>query len=544
MKAKKISFETEIKTTPSSAIGSQLQQPNYDVRDSSILRRMPHILCYPRNNAIELSAKVSKEINIDKTRIIELGVRTGRNDIMNAQLTLKAASAGLRLRTADAIVVGEQGTLSKSKTVGALELSSIAPESTIVIQVPYDLESNPRQISIGIDLVYTTANGRFQYTSNRTIVTELALDVSVHDVFRSDLLFSRFQIRASREVPLQLTAIDLSDSDKYSVETPPCKITPMLILPKQDGTILYKVQPKAGQNLRRQSVKDEKPLMLKVNYIPISEIVIIAAEQSLLADLADSEHMRLLVHTLTQPLQHLSPEKLEEVAVLNELHLPNFESMGWTEVLDCLKPDVRTKLRALLKNWHNENQIIPLPNIADIPQSAIHTINIAVPLPRMNVVHTASLVLPGNSTLVSQGALVPATISITHTRRWNSPSTIASVTTASAEAPLDFILEVDGPADTWLIGGQRRTRFSASEGETKTFSIMLIPLRTGRLLMPTVDVRILGKAAEDLRCETDYRSLAQTVVVVADVKSTTIGLNEVGGGTEVVLMGSEGRTLV
>jgi len=264
----------------------------------------------------------------------------------------------------------------------------------------------------------------------------------------------------------------------------------------------------------------------------------------LLKNLAGSDHRRLLLQTLTQPLQYLSPEKLEEVALLNELHLPSFETMGWSEILDCLELNVRNKLRTWLTKWHEDNQIIPLPSITEIQRSAIHTINITVPLPRMNVVHTASLALSGNSTFISQGALVSATVSITHTRGWNSPSKIASATSSPADSPLDFILEVDAPADTWLIGGQRRTRFSATEGEAKTFSVMMIPLRMGRLLLPTVDVRMTGKAAEELRCETDYRSLAKTVVVVADVKSTTVGLSEVGGDTEIVLMGSESRTIV
>jgi len=544
LKAKKISFETEIKRSPSSTIGSQLQQLSYETQEPSMLRRIPQILCYPSNEAINVNAKVSREINIDKTRILEIEVSSGWNEIQKAQLNLKAASAGLRLRITDANILDNGTALNKGRTAGVLELLDIAPKSKITIQVPYDLESNPRQISIGIDFSYTTPNGKFQYISNPSLVTELALDVSVHDVFRSNLLFSRFQIRASRGVPLQITSIDLAESDKYAVEAPPCEITPMLVLPKQDGTILYKIKPKAIGNLKRQSVRDEKSLMLSVEYIPLNEIVLAAAEKSLLKNLAGSDHRRLLLQTLTQPLQYLSPEKLEEVALLNELHLPSFETMGWSEILDCLELNVRNKLRTWLTKWHEDNQIIPLPSITEIQRSAIHTINITVPLPRMNVVHTASLALSGNSTFISQGALVSATVSITHTRGWNSPSKIASATSSPADSPLDFILEVDAPADTWLIGGQRRTRFSATEGEAKTFSVMMIPLRMGRLLLPTVDVRMTGKAAEELRCETDYRSLAKTVVVVADVKSTTVGLSEVGGDTEIVLMGSESRTIV
>jgi hypothetical protein len=546
IKSHRISFETETKRPPTLGIASQAPPSAHD--DVSILGRMPQVFCYAANEALSLDIKVSREIYIDKTRVLEIELQTGRNAIQKAQLSLKAASAGLRLMTADATVADDTVALMKGKSPGMFEVTSLAAQSTRTILVPYDLESNLAQITVGLDFTYTTAAGTFRYLSNPTIATDLALDVSVHDLFRADILYSRFQIRASRGIPLMIHSVKLTDTDRYAVEAPPCKLTPMLVLPRQDGTILYKIKHKKGQESKRQPIKEEKPLQLDVSYVPLNELVLAAAEESLLGAFAGSactSLTRLLRRALAQPFQYFSQEKLEEVALLKELHLPSYETMGWGELLDGLKPGLRQELRAWLKKWHDENQIIPIPSLGNVDDEFVseqlHSIKISVPLPRLHILHTASLSLSTAASFVSQGSVVPATILVTHTRRWDSPSAIATATSASSDDPLDFFLEVDAPPDTWLIGGQRRTRFTAAGGEDKKFELMLIPLKTGRLLLPEVMVRLAGKAADELRCETDYRSLGHAAVVVADVKSTTIGLNAMTSGAEVVLMASERR---
>jgi hypothetical protein len=547
IKSKKINFEAEVKRSQALSIARESMQLTPD--EGSFLTRLPQIHCYPAGRALALEIKASKEIYIGRPRVMEIELRTGRNKVEKGQFSLRAASAGLRLMTADATVSDEEVTLAKGKAPGMFELANLDAESSITILVPYDLESNLPRITVGLDFAYTTPAGMFQYLSNPTIVTDLALDVSVHDLFRTDLLYSRFQIRASRGIPLLIQSVELGESDRYTVEAPPCKFTPMLVLPKQDGTIVYKIKPKEQKEIKRESIKEEKPLQLTVAYLLLSEVASAAVEESLLRALADSDFgflRRALQQALAKPFQHLSQEKLEEVALLNEFHLPSYEDLGWNELLDGLKPRLRQELEAWLKKWHVENQVIlvsPLTDADDATsQHQIHSVRISVPLPRLHILHTAKISLLRPAAFLSQGSIIPAIISVAQTRRWESPPMIASMTSSSADDPLDFFLEVDAPPDTWLIGGQRRTGFRASEGEEKIFQLILIPLRTGRLLLPEVIVRLTGKAAEELRCETDYRSLGQTVVVVADIRSTTVGLNEAANGTELVLMASERRT--
>jgi hypothetical protein len=84
---------------------------------------------------------------------------------------------------------------------------------------------------------------------------------------------------------------------------------------------------------------------------------------------------------------------------------------------------------------------------------------------------------------------------------------------------------------------------------------MLIPLKPGAALIPNVDIRARIKPVDDerrqstagvpaaasasavsaetepLSCETDYRSYGETVMVVPDVRSSTVGIGDMSLGS-------------
>lgn len=165
---------------------------------------------------------------------------------------------------------------------------------------------------------------------------------------------------------------------------------------------------------------------------------------------------------------------------------------------------------------------------------------ITVSIPQTHILHTASLDLTFPSdhpSTITLGQPLPATLRISHTRRWGSPtSLISAANLASPSDPIDFTVTLDAPPDTWLVGGARRALFSAAEDEAHEFRLTLVPLRTGAALLPSVDIRARVKPresedAEGLSCETDYRGFGECVVVVPDVRSSTVGVGEMGVGS-------------
>jgi hypothetical protein len=148
-----------------------------------------------------------------------------------------------------------------------------------------------------------------------------------------------------------------------------------------------------------------------------------------------------------------------------------------------------------------------------------------------------------------------ATLRISHSRRWASPSSLVSAANiADPTDPIDFVYTIDANPEAWLVAGQRRAHFTATEDQEHEWPIVLIPLRPGNMLLPNVDIRPRIKAKADkgkgsadaqveiLNCETDCLSFGDAVMVVQDVRSSTVGVGEmgVGGVRNVVWLESSG----
>jgi hypothetical protein len=160
-------------------------------------------------------------------------------------------------------------------------------------------------------------------------------------------------------------------------------------------------------------------------------------------------------------------------------------------------------------------------------------------------VHTASLSLENTEKPASYsppiavaGQPVSTELRIRHTRRWGSRNKLASLANIpSSDAAIDFVYTVEAHPETWLVAGPRRAHFSAKEDEEHTAQIVLIPLKSGNALLPNVEIRprVQAKAEsggaeeeDQLNCETDYLSYGESVVVVPDVRSCTVGIGELG----------------
>ena len=175
--------------------------------------------------------------------------------------------------------------------------------------------------------------------------------------------------------------------------------------------------------------------------------------------------------------------------------------------------------------------------------------------------------------------MIAAELRIKHTRKWCSQED-----QESPDSLLEFSYDIFANPESWLVGGRKRGNFTAVEGETKTFSIMLVPQKPGCLLLPALEIRAFvqpqvgsgsksasavpatmtnhghntspnnsisvagGEVAaahlqrKQISCEVDYRNLGQTLLVLPDLRKTTVSLSSSssgGGGGSSWLVDSE-----
>lgn len=177
-------------------------------------------------------------------------------------------------------------------------------------------------------------------------------------------------------------------------------------------------------------------------------------------------------------------------------------------------------------------------------------ITLSVKVPTVDVLHTVALHLDkdDSTTAVITGRPISAILAIQHTTRWARED-------LKTDTPLAFLYTIDAPTDgPWLVAGPKRSRFNykSDEEETKV-SLILVPLRPGMHLLPSVDIqpvatptsssgssgasRLLspgqngGPDEEEtiqplVSCETDYYNSGETVLVVREARTTTVTVRE------------------
>lgn len=175
--------------------------------------------------------------------------------------------------------------------------------------------------------------------------------------------------------------------------------------------------------------------------------------------------------------------------------------------------------------------------------------------------------------------MIPAELILHHTRRWCSQQT----ETQDSGGHLEFAYELHVNQDQWLVGGRRRGHFTATEGETKRFAILLLPQKAGHLLLPSIEMKtfVVGATSAAVGANTsttvtagpappssvtspssatttniaapwtqqqrrqvpnevDYKNHAETILVLPDLRKTTVSLESGNPG----LIESEARVAV
>ncbi|KAL4978400.1 trafficking protein particle complex subunit 10 [Aspergillus desertorum] len=531
----------------------------------------PYILCYPPPEGLQARMEAPHLVDLEAMRTLELELNSGWNDINTGVLRVRPATAGLRLRVAEAEVVEGDIDINANNESGNIEFSQLRSHSVVRFRIPYTVEENPATLSARAEVTYETEQGRFSYSSAHNIVSALPISVNVQDIFKRDVLFSRFTISPATMIPLWLSKCSIPSSDVYQVQSNVGESVAMRVFPKQPASLLYKIQPRKDIVA---SPGSRQSLRLTVDFTCVDDECFDTVEKAFKESISTSEFARyttlLTPHIVNAFRTQLSTPEMEVIGLVREVELLPYAAVRWEALLSALKEPM-DGLRAWLKQWHDSHPILLLP-----PQPSIQQRHIIIPvdIPEIQVVHTAELRLtnlPFQAPHAAVGQTITAELRLSHTRRWCSPDQ-----RENADGPLEFSYDLHANPDLWMVGGRRRGNFTASEGETKTFAIMLLPQKAGHLLLPGLEIRsfvpsllqssssstsaatVAGMGAvaglgtpgigprqsvqvqrRPVGCEVDYRNHGETVLVLPDLRSTTVSLS--GGGQASWLIDSERR---
>jgi hypothetical protein len=535
--------------------------------------KSPKLLIFRQAEALDVKLFASKYMHLDRNRSLEIELSSGWNDVRDGELHIRAATAGLRLQTSEAKVVSGPLEISNKLEAGIIRFGSMHSASSAKIRMPFNLEHEVTEISLKIEISYQTDKGNFFFATTPHMSILLPLGVNVQDVFKHKALFSRFTISSATSSPLRLLSSELENSKMFEAKCGISLTRPVVIFPRQPASMLFKIvrSPSAASNPRRGSGKDpEAALSLILHYICLEEEIDNAVTHSLQQALKDTPlhgYIRLVVPTVLSELRgRLSAYDLERIAILSEVSMTPLYSVRWRDHFIGLgrtvdgNQDIPTLLAEGLQAWQRENSNIPLIPVS-IDEATIarsRSIIIPVEVPSVTVVHTADLKLgqkpsvSANTAVVASNQAISAFLSITWTRTWDTEAQ-SDTSTPTQPDHLEFVYEVSGPSDTWLIGGRRKGHFKVprepqDQGQNKEyiFPVVLIPLREGFVPYPNVEIRPApitrvvrpgssggpdtGHQAKQsiINCETDYKNAGETIRVISDARKTTVSLDASG----------------
>ncbi|KAF8445104.1 hypothetical protein BGX38DRAFT_1331173 [Terfezia claveryi] len=624
--AHNISFVHEIlgKTTPATPVA--LTASNAAAAISAAKRNRLHFFPHPESLAVQL--RLPETVHLDRGKKVELVITNGWNHVLSAEVGAKSATAGLRMMMREVELLTHAHAPGVDLEDGKVKLKDIPPRTELVLRVPYSAERELGALGVRVEVVYITETGEYTYAVQQTVTVALPLAVNVQDVFKRDVLFSKFQVSTALDIPLVILGARLDGTRTGFITesaSPGGEVVGgegWLVVPRQAGQFVYRIR-------RRREAKQEssggalvtakKPgaLQLHITYRSVDEEVVSTVVGVLSRDLKKAglrEYENLLVGHLKERLEQRSIEEMEVWGVVREVGLGGWEGWGWGEVLEGIsagrggKGGERQRVEAWLKEWWQgekregeQGRVVKLGfggiygdvNGAGVSRALV----IPVEVPAVDVICTVELKLFPNEQahgslgytperILIAGERVPAELHIQWSREWAIPQqshrhchfTHHQATEEEAPAPMEFSYQLIQPpppppptlgmasmsspainsavlgADTWLIAGRRRGTFSIppyigsgdkdseeKEKEGLRLNLILIPLRTGAVPLPGVEIKAittgrkgdgqdgLGGMGDGVVVETDYVNGGEVVTVGRDVRSVTVAVSGARG---------------
>lgn len=288
-----------------------------------------------------------------------MSIFSGWNEILKGRLSLRAASAGLRLHTAQAEMRKSKVTVTDKSQPGTISFGRFHSDITADINVPYSLESDLKEIVVRAEVTYATARGEFIYACSSKTPTVLPITINVRDNFKKSALFSTFTVGTANAIPVKILKCTIDGTEDYSATLQILDSGEHDVFVRQPLSLVSRIH----RTLRGKGDLDanetiQKKLSLHVKYRCLDQEIITAIETVLLKALAATplqKLSRLLVPVLLMTLRSkFTTQQLEVAGLLHEIDLGTFEDYGWgSSILAGLAPDLGEELARWLKHWHD-----------------------------------------------------------------------------------------------------------------------------------------------------------------------------------------------
>ena len=326
-----------------------------------------NFLVWAHNRNLYAEMKHFESIDLRKAKSLRINIFSGDNEIQEGQVSMRAASAGLRLDTAEANVV-DGGPLSikvQKAQPGTITFGKILSSHNQALQVPYTLEHDPTEVTVRLEITYHTNNGIFMYASECTCNISLPLSVNVQDIFKENALFSRFTVGPVTSTPIRLHSCRVDGNSRYDAISSRTEDVKTDVYFRQPYSLISRIQRKERTDDRPGPLSRpfQRLLHLRIEYHCLDQEILAILDASLLAFLESNslaKFYRALQEHLNAALKNgkVLSQDVESCCLLGKISKGSFENYEWTMLLDALSVEDKEHLEQALNVWH---KVISLP---------------------------------------------------------------------------------------------------------------------------------------------------------------------------------------
>lgn len=309
------------------------------------------IMLWPRAESLDVLVTQYEVIDLERPNSIKVLIGTGQNVITRCRLSLRAASAGLRLHTAEAQALEGNVEITDKSQAGSLSIANLSADTKTNIVIPYSIETDLREINLRVTVEYTTPNGEFTFVCNASISISLPLAINVQDLFKQAMLVSKFTIGTSSAVPVRVYECHLEGNAGFRVATPQWKCDELDVFLQQPLSLVAKIFRKNNGSRSSQNM-----IFLKVKYRCLGEIIYGTVERRFKVALDASPYKkfsRVLWPVLLATLRsRIVAQDLEPVCLLREVNVGAFDESDWDSLIAGLSSEAGEGLGKWLRRWH------------------------------------------------------------------------------------------------------------------------------------------------------------------------------------------------
>ncbi|KAG5519905.1 hypothetical protein PMAC_000182 [Pneumocystis sp. 'macacae'] len=463
------------------------------------------IALFPRVGSLNVNIALPADI-LHNEQKISIEIDPGKNEIVSGHLDLKFADKNLKFD----IFRTEAHLLNKEITKNNVFLfDAIDPGEILILVIPYFSDNEVSEIKLKTSVTYITKTTEsYIFLSNFILPTILPLSINVQNYFKKYCIFSQFII-SSNAISLRIINANLEDSKDFSIF--PSKISnKTLILSSQTTSFIFKI-------IKKEKISNYQDLTFNIIYCTLEEEVFYIISNMLFNELQLNNLHRYYLYII-QILKKFQQTKINyDNYGLKQIIFSKDHINYWEEELVLVDINDRMEIIKILQKIMlnisiNEKSL-------DCP---LKKVRIPIKIPVIHVLHSVDFIIKSDTNINND---IYSISKITVGEPLHGEIRIQQILECETEKNLlensEFFYEIYIDNNIWLFSGHKKARFFIKDDCLQIFPITLVPLKSGHLMLPTINITTITTS---ICFEVDYNYSMKNVLVLPSESSITFHL--------------------